>query len=199
MEILDKAQQFVEHSTLTLTGEEDFIPFIIVTDDSDKEFFVGFTSMPSSPESKDSLADMIMALCIVYGAAKAAFGSTAWYAEGSGDLPPSQRPDRKEIAVVSAATCDGIVGIRVAPVVRESNKVGVGLWEEMPTVAASGRFAEALHMGLKLSRKMPPATREFLRGLLEAGMEEEILRSTAGIITEARRNGLSVEKGDWEK
>lgn len=199
MEILDKAQQFIEFSSLELEGEEDFPSFIIVTDENDREFFVGFAQVGSEPEAKDALADMIMALCIVHGAVSAAFGSAAWSAEGDGDLPPSKRPDRKEIAIISAATSAGVNAVRVASVVRENNKVGIGLWEQIPMTAAAGRFAEALHMGLKLSRKMPPETRAFLTEQMESGLAEEVLRSTVGVIAEARRTGLSVERREEGK
>ena len=203
MEILEKAQRCVEHSTLDLSGNQDFIPFVIVVDEEDRDCFVGFTSMPEDDEAKDVLADLITALCVVHGAVQAAFGSAAWAAattlDDDSDLPPSKRANRQEVAVTTAATAAGISGIRVASLVRENNKVGVGLWEQYPPEAASGRFAEALHLGLKLSKRIPPSIRAFLREQIEAGLEEEVLRSTAGVISEARRKGLTLEEGGWGK
>lgn len=202
MEILKKAQQFIEISTLSLEDKEDFVPFIIVIDERDKESFSAFAEMPSDPEAKDRVADMIMALCIVHGAVEVAFGSSAWSAETTVDddsnLPPSQRSNRKEVAYVSAANREGIRAVRVASMVRESGKVGVGLWEQLPTAAISGRFAEALHMGIKLSSKMPTEVRDYLREQIEAGLMNEVVNSTANVITEARRTAMTIERM-WEK
>lgn len=202
MEILKKAQQFIELSTLSLEDKEDFVPFIIVTDERDREYFSAFVEMPSEPEGKDRIADMIMALCIVHGAVEVAFGSSAWSAETTADddsdLPPSQRTNRKEVAYVSAANREGIRAVRVASMVRESGKVGVGLWEQIPTEGITGRFAEALHMGIKLSSKMPTEVRDYLREQIEAGLMEEIVNSTANVITEARRTAMTIERM-WEK
>lgn len=203
MKTLKKAQQFIEFSTLSLEGDDDFVPFVIVTDERDKEFFVGFGHMPDEPDGKDQLADMIMALCIVHGAVEVAFGSSAWSAETSidddSDVPPSKRPNRKEVAYISAANNAGITDVRVASMVRESGKVAVGLWEQLPLVGATGRFAEALHMGIKLSGKMPPEVRDFLREQIEAGLLREILNSTANVIAEARLNAMTIEERLWEK
>jgi hypothetical protein len=202
MKILKKAQQFVEFSTLSLEGNDDFIPFVMVMDERDKEFFVGLGHMPTEPDGKDRLADMIMALCIVHGAVEVVFGSSAWSATTSpdddSDLPPSQRPDRKEVAYISAANREGIRAIRVAPMVRENGKVGVGLWEQLPIEAISGRFAEALHLGIKLSSKMPTEVRDYLREQIEAGLIEEVVNSTANVITEARHTAMTIERM-WEK
>ena len=61
MKILEKAQQFIEFSSLSLRGREDFVPFVMVMDERNKEIFAGFEEMPNEPEGKDRLADMIMA------------------------------------------------------------------------------------------------------------------------------------------
>jgi hypothetical protein len=203
MKILEKAQRFIEFSTLSLEGKEDFVPFVIVMDERDREFFSGFEHMPNEPEGKDRLADMIMALCIVHGAVEVVFGSSAWSAETSVDddltVPPSQRPDRKEVAYISAANKEGVTATRVASMVREGGKVGVGLWEQLPQDAIpAGRFAEALHLGIKLSAKMPTEVRDYLREQIEAGLMEEVVTSTANVITEARRTAMKIERM-WEK
>jgi hypothetical protein len=202
MKTLEKAKQFIEFSSLSLEDKEDFVPFVIVTDEQDREFFVGFEQMPEEPEAKDQLADMIMALCVVHGAVEVAFGSAAWSAETSvddnSDVPPSQRSNRKEVAIVSAANSAGVKDVRIASVVRENAKVGIGLWEQLPLTVATGRFAEALHMGIKLSAKIPPDIRDFLREQIEAGLMREILVSTTNVITEARRTAMTIEKGQWK-
>jgi hypothetical protein len=203
MKTLKKAQQFIEFSSLSLENKQDFAPFVIVTDEQDREFFVAFEDMPTDPEAKDRLADMIMALCVVHGAVEVAFGSAAWSAETSAeedsDVPASQRPNRKEVAVVSGATSAGVKDVRIASVVRENGKVGIGLWEQLSLAEISGRFAEALHMGLKLSAKMPPEIRDFLREQIEAGLMREIVSSTMNVITESRLAAMTIEKGAWEK
>jgi|LakMenEpi03Aug12_release.lakeMendotaPanAssembly.Ray.scaffolds.fasta_scaffold210443_3 hypothetical protein len=202
MKTLKKAQQFIEFSSLSLEDGQDFVPFIIIIDDQDREFFVGFGQMPTEPEAKDQLADIIMALCVVHGAVEAAFGSAAWSAaaELNDDLkvPPSKRPNRQEVAIVSAANNAGVSNVSIASVVREGGKVGIGLWE-LPDKAIAGRFAEALHMGLKLSSKIPAEIRAFLREQIEAGLLQEILMSTTNVISEARRTGMTIEKGAWKK
>lgn len=204
MKTLKQAQQFIEFSSLSLNDKEDFVPFVIVADDQDREFFIGFAQMPTEPEAKNELADMIMALCVVHGAVEATFGSAAWSAETSADdnsdVPPSERPNRKEVAMACAATSAGVKDVCIASVVRENGKVGIGLWEQMPpTVAAAGRFAEALHMGLKLSAQIPPEIRAFLREQIEAGLMREIVGSTMSVITESRRGAMTMEEGGWEK
>lgn len=203
MKTLKQAQQFIEFSSLSLDDGEDFVPFVILTDERDREFFIGFETMPTDPEAKDQMADMIMALCVVHGAVEVAFGSAAWSAETSvddtSDVPPSQRPDRQEVAIVSAANSAGVKNVCIASVVRENSKVGIGLWEQIPTVAIAGRFSEALHMGLKLSAKIPPEIRGFLREQIEAGLLREIVNSTMHVITEARQGAMTMEKGTWEK
>ena len=202
MKTLDKAQRFIEFSSLSLEREEDFVPFVIVIDERGKEFFVSFGHMPTEPEAKDQLADMIMALCVIHGAVEAAFGSAAWSAKTSvddtSDLPPSGRPNRQEVAVISAASSAGVQAVRIASVVRENDKVGIGLWEQLPRTAATGRFPEALHMGLKLSKKMPAEIRDFLREQIEAGLIEEIISSTLDVITEARRTAMTIEMEGWK-
>lgn len=203
MKTLDKAQQFIEFSSLSLADKEDFVPFVIVIDEKDREFFVGFAHMPTEPEAKDQLADIIMALCIVHGAVEVAFGSAAWSAETTvddvSDVPPSERPNRKEVAIVSAANSAGVKAVSIASVVRENDKVGIGLWEQLPLTAATGRFPEAIHMGIKLSKKIPPEIRDFLREQIEAGLLQEIVSSTTNVISEARRTALNMEKGEWKK
>lgn len=203
MKTLKKAQKYIEFATLSLEGDDDFIPFIIVIDEQDREFFVGFGQMPSEPDGKDRIADMIMALCIVHGAVEVVFGSSAWSAETSVDddltVPPSERANRKEIAYVSAANSAGINDVRFAPLVRENGKVAVGLWEELFSSAITGRFAEAMHMGIKLSGKIPPEIRDYLREQIEAGLIQEVVTSTANVITEARRNSMTIEEGKWKK
>lgn len=198
MEIVKKAQQFIEFSALELKDQEDFVPFVIVADAEGREFFFGFTEMPVNPEAKDQLADIIMALCVVRGAVEIAFGSAAWYAESTigdvNDAPPSQRPDRKEVAIVSVAGDEGVNTVFAASVVRENNKVGIGLWEKLPASATAGRFAEALHMGLKLSRKLPPETRAFLDEQIKEGLEDALIESTAATISKARRTALYIQK-----
>lgn len=202
MKILEKAQQFIEFSSLSLEGKEDFVPFVMVMDERDKEIFAGFEQMPNEPEGKDRLADMIMALCIVHGAVEVVFGSSAWSAETSvdddSDLPPSQRANRKEVAYVSAANREGITATRIASMVRENGKVGIGLWEQLSPGMMTGRFAEALHLGIKLSSKMPPEVRDYLREQIEDGLMEEVVNSTANVITEARRTAMKIE-GMWKK
>lgn len=205
MKTLKKAQQYIEFAAMSLEGDDDFIPFVIVTDERDREFFVGFGHMPDEPEGKDHLADMIMALCIVHGAVEVAFGSSAWSAltsvDDNSDVPPSKRPNRKEVAYISAANSAGITDVRVASLVRESGKVGVGLWEQLPLVAATGRFAEALHMGIKLSSKMPSEVRDFLREQIEAGLMEEIVSSTMSVIAKARLGAMTIGTIErlWER
>ena len=202
MKILEKAQQFIEFSSLSLEGKEDFIPFVMVMDERDKEIFAGFEQMPNEPEAKDRLADMIMALCIVHGAVEVVFGSSAWSAETSVDddsgVPPSQRANRREVAYITAANREGVKAIRVASMVRENGKVGIGLWEQFPLEAMTGRFTEALHLGIKLSSKMPTEVRDYLREQIEAGLMEEVVNSTANVISEARRTAMKIE-GMWEK
>jgi hypothetical protein len=203
MKTLDKAQKFIEFSSLSLEGEQDFVPFVIVADDKGKEFFVAFPHMPAEAKAKDQIADMIMALCVIHGAVEVSFGSAAWSVEdkGDNDLPPSKRPDRKEVAIISAADSAGVKVVRIASMVREGDKVGIGLWEQLSVAeaaVAAGRFAEALHMGIKLSKQMPPELRDFLREQIEAGLLEEILSSTIDVINEARRTALTIEKGEWK-
>lgn len=203
MKTLKKAQQFIEFAAMSLEGNEDFVPFLIVTDERDKEFFVAFGKMPDDPAGKDQVADMIIALCVVHGAVEVVFGSSAWSAETTVDdingLPPSQRPNRKEVAYISAANSAGISDVRVASMVRESGRVGVGLWEQLPLDGVAGRFAEAMHMGIKLSSKMPSEVRDFLREQIEAGLMEEVVSSTMSVIAEARRNAMTIEERMWKK
>ena len=203
MKTLKTAQQFIEFSSLSLADKEDFFPFVIVTDEQDREFLLGFGTMPEEPEAKDQLADMIMALCVVHGAVEVVFGSAAWSAETSvdddSDVPPSQRHDRKEVAIVSAANSAGAKDVRIASVVREGGKVGIGLWEQIPTAGITGRFAEALHMGLKLSAKMPPEIRDSLREQIEAGLMQEVVGSTMNVITEARLAAMTIAERVWKK
>ena len=202
METLKKAQQFIEYSTLELSDQQDFVPFVVMLDERDREFFIGFGHMPDEPEEKDYLADMITALCIVHGAVEVAFGSSAWSAitsiDDTSDVPPSKRPNRQEVAYISAANSSGASDTSVASLIRENGKVGVGLWEQMPT-AGPGRFAEALHLGIKISGKIPAEVRDFLREQIEAGLMKEVVSSTVNIIAEARRTAMIAEERLWKK
>lgn len=187
--LLTIAQQHIERVTLELENDEDFPPFIVLNDHQGETHYVGITSMPEDPDLKNKIADMLTAICLLRRAVEVAFASTAWWVKRRADgglpsKPPSECSDRVEVAMVHAVNIDG-AQLHTAPVVRESGKVGIGLWEPLAGDMA-GRFASAIRIGISLGQRLPQEMRElFDKGIAE-GNESELLKAAVDAITQTR-------------
>lgn len=188
--LLTSAQQHIERVTLTLENDEDFLPFIVLEDHRGETHYVGIASMPDDPDLKNKIADMLTAICLLHRATEVAFASTAWWVartaeEGLPSEPPSQCPDRVEVAMVNVVNVKGDAQMFTAPVIRESGKVGVGLWEHSAGDLA-GRFVIAIQMGISLGQRLPQEMCELFNKELAEGHETELLKSATNAITQTR-------------
>lgn len=191
--LLESAQQHIERVTLELENDEDFLPFIVLNDHQGETHYVGITSMPEDPDLKNKIADMLTAICLLRRAVEVAFASTAWWVERRADgglpsKPPSECPDRVEVAMVNVVNTQGEATIYTAPVVRESGKVGIGLWEPLAGDMA-GRFVTAVRIGISLGQRLPQEMCELFDRELAEGHETELLKSATKVITQTRMRG----------
>jgi hypothetical protein len=194
--LAEDAQQHIERMMQELSGDEDFLPFMTIKDREDRVVLAGLV-MPQDPDEKDQIANMMTALCMVHRGVEVIFASSSWMVyRGSGDPDPyqtgqplSKHPDRIEMAFVVVVNIDGQCAMHSAPLIRENNMVGVGMWSSTEPSAAkvAGRFAEAIHVGMELGQQLPPEVCEYIDSeARKEGRLESLVQSTVQMIREAR-------------
>jgi hypothetical protein len=191
--LIEDAQKHIERLTQDLSGDEDFMPFMTIRDHSDRVIYAGLM-MPGEEDGKDQIANFMTALCMVHRGVEAVFASVTWMvtAKPGENLPnvmPSQHPDRVEMAFLIAMDTEEHVTTHSAPLIRENNMVGVGLWSEADELrAVGGRFGDAMRHGLALAKKLPPEMAEWLDHTINEDSESmsELVNRFAETIGEAR-------------
>lgn len=179
-ELFEDVQKHVEYLVSELEGDADYLPTMLARDHQGRVLVVGI-SLPDDARGKDMAAASMAAVCILYRATEAAFTSVAWRVtpDANGkmpDLPPEQCPDREEVVMVSAVRASGDRSALFAPLIRENNKAGVGLWEGGPPGATlGGRFIDAMQMGIKMGQLIPPDMAAWMDQEIAADREPKVL------------------------
>lgn len=197
--LFEDVQKQVEDMTQKLSGDEDFMPMMIVKDHRDRVLCIGLV-WPSEDEGegKDTVAASMAAICALYRAKEAAFTSVAWAVMGgpgkkipTGSLEKCE--DRMEVVMLNAMNADGGSASFIASLVRENNMVGVGLWQDMNEggLTASGRFLEAMEVGIKMGQQIPPDMGAYLDEEIDANREGRLVHTMTQMyqkyVTEPRR------------
>lgn len=196
----DDMRKQVEEIIAGLSNDEDFMPTLIVRDHQDRMVCVGLM-MPESADAKNVVAGSMAAVCAVYRAKEVMFATAAWMVKGAAKdglpaIPLSMCDTREEVVMVTSVQSDLSVAMFTAAVIRESGKVGVGLWEQMPDEAKlSGRFLEAMKTGIKMAAAAPPRMAEFVDAEVKAGREDSLLHTITQLYVR-RRAQVSAENGD---
>lgn len=159
--LFEDTRRHIEMAMMGLTGGNDFQPLMVVRNHED-EMVVVPLMMPSETDAKNALAHTMTAICALHRAQEVAFGSTAWLVTRRGDEPLPDRastaPDRQEVAMIAMLDVDGNGALHTAAVIRENNKVGCGLWEEISSgfkpgrTVHAGRFHDAMRIGIAMGQ-----------------------------------------------
>jgi len=177
--LIDQARISIAVMMEDLEGEEDFIPFMTIRSrDTNRTLYVGM-DMPG--DNKDLVADTMTVLCATHRAAEVVFASVAWMVTKSNPasrtqwVAPSKDPDRVETVFILEAKEDAMV-THTAPVTRENNAVRLGEWSSFPATAdVTGRFGDAIRMGMGWGRSIPPDLGEFIDTEMAEGRGERII------------------------
>lgn len=178
--LFEDVQKQVENMVGELEGEADFLPMMIVKDRRDQILCIGLV-MPDESAGKDVVAGSMAAVCALYRAKEAAFTCVAWMVQREPGQPmpdkmPSQCEDRQEIVILTAVKADGTSAMFHAPMIRENNMCGVGLWNDLgPEMNASGRFVDAMQAGIAIGQNVPPDMAVYLDEQIEAGREARLV------------------------
>lgn len=206
-DLISNAQGHVESLVKDLTGEDDFLPFMLVNgivNDEPGHIYVGL-DMPGL-DGRDDIADVMMALVAMYRATEVAFASCSWILTG---LSPQEReewgnrsfadhPARKEMVFLLYLGEGGAHNqFFTAMVTRADNKVSLSEWADATHNAQTqGRFAEAIRAGLHLAKDMPPEMTDYMTRAMAEGQEQQAVlapmiqafrRVRSGQITEEER------------
>lgn len=198
--LFERAAKHIEAAVRDIEGDEDFLPFMALTDHRGETIIAGLM-MPETAQGKDSVAAMMAALCTLHQATEAAFGSAAWTVEADEngkmpDLPPSECDNRKETVVLQMVDTDCKTSVRMAPMIRENNMAAVGLWEDSPIGAdGRGRFLDAMRVGIKAVGDCPADLREYMDRELAEGREAQILQRMAKTFIVALQAAEKIAKG----
>lgn len=166
MDLVTIAHRHVIDMVGTLTGEDDFLPFMTFAGPGGNGY-VGL--MMPEEEGKNTVADTMMAMLMVHRATEAIFASVVWIAPmDNRPGQPKDHPDRQEHVLLLHVTPDGDLG-QTAPLTRTGGRVSLGTWEEIRV--GGGRFAEAMHTGMSLGAKMPQQLIEVIDEQIKDGAD----------------------------
>lgn len=194
MDLLEETQRYAETAALKLTGENDFDPVVMVKTRRG-DITVAHLAMPEEEEGRAAVAAVMTAVCGVNLGVEATFCSAAWVAEypkdtdmSRPDVPPSQHPNRKELVTLVLINAEGRATMHSAPIIRENNLVGIGLWEQ-PSLDTepSGRFISSLRLGLRMAKDIPADMADDLERM-DSDMTTGLIRRIAQMIQHMSRN-----------
>jgi len=189
MDLLEETQRYAETAALQLTGLNDFDPVVMVKT-RHGDIAVAHLLMPDEEEGRAAVAAIMAAVCGVNLGVEATFCSAAWvaqYPKGTDmtmrpDVMPSQHPDRQEMVSLVLINEQGRATMHSAPIIRENNMVGIGLWEEpSPDTEPMGRFVSSLRLGLKMAKDIPPDMADELERM-DPDMTQNLIRRIAQMI-----------------
>lgn len=197
-ELLDHARDHIERMVATLSGDDDFMPFMVLNGAKD-HLYVG---LPMPDEGRDTIADVMVAILTVYRATEAVFASMAWsvmaHKREEIKVAPSQHPDRQEIAFL-VHVGPGADACYTAPVIREAGKVGLGLWsgeadEDGALENIGGRFGDAMHMGIRMGSDLPIEMCAFIDEALERDDLDAVIAPFLRAMNHVRSGELTDEE-----
>ena len=188
-ELMKKAQQHIEAMTKELSGDGDFTPFMTLLNPQGEITYVGIM-MPEGGEVRDTLAATMTAVCVIQNAVEATFSSASWMVSLEGErklsVPPSEHPDRVETAFI-ITIAEGVSTMTTANIIRENNKVEIGLWTEVEQGhALGGRFSDALRYGIELAKRLPPDLRELFDQEVKEGRGQGLVDILSDTVQKAR-------------
>jgi hypothetical protein len=141
------------HKTVKEGKIEEFAQRLIVTslEDAGKKSMriIGLAGFPESNEEKCKVMSMLGLACAANDlrVVMAVFESEAWSAEETRDpatiptkefVPPSKRPDRREVIVVAARSIDGRDAIAIIPITGRNEDKSLILGKEKIQESADG-------------------------------------------------------------
>jgi len=186
MSTLTNAQQHIESLVQDLRGEADFMPFLI-TRRGGQEFYFGLAAM--ADETKNDIADLMGAAVTVTQPDEAVFASVTWMVQApkgtNPEFRPSEHPDRKEVVMVLHVTRDGSC-MYSAALHRRDNRVLLGAWDRLGAEATGGRFADAIHAGMKVGAAIPEDFQQWCQERIAAGKFDEVLRPAMNAFRKVR-------------
>lgn len=145
--------------------DEDILPVILSW--GRRGLGIMGAAMPPDDEGKDDLADMITARISVAQADEAVMVCTAYLTKL--DVNTGRKLSRQETIILVHVTPRGQTAW-TAEVTRHANRPpDMSIWEEIPTGAVAGRFAEALSDGLAFARTVDADMQQ----ILDKGYEED--------------------------
>lgn len=181
--LFEHTRKHVEKMMQDVTGDEDFLPIMAVRDHKGDLIACGLL-MPDEGQEKDMMAWTMSAICALHRATEVAFTSAAWIVirkdkEPMPDMPPSECPDRQEVAMITMVDADGKGFLHTAPIIRENNMAGVGMWEDCTpksgNVMTAGRFYDAICIGVGMGQSMPSDLAAYLDEEIAAGRSERLI------------------------
>jgi len=195
MDLLEETQRYAETAALQLTGLNDFDPVVMVKT-RHGDIAVAHLLMPDEEEGRAAVAAIMAAVCGVNLGVEATFCSAAWVAQYpkdtdmtmQPDVMPSQHPDRQEIVSLVLVNAEGRATMHSAPIIRENNLVGIGLWEQpSPDTEPEGRFISSLRLGLRMAKDIPADMADDLERM-DSDMTTGLIRRIAQMIQHMSRN-----------
>jgi hypothetical protein len=193
-DLADVARRHVESMVARLEGENDFRPFLTLNGAAAGHVYLSL-DMPDRdhPKKKDDVGDVIAAVLAAYRASEAVFCSVTWAVfakrdEKLGEVAPSDDPRRVEMVFMLQVDLDKGDTFHNAEVIRRDGRVSLGTWEaSSQQVRASGRFGDAMHMGMTLGADMPEAMTSYIDAQLRAGDEMKVLRPMINALRQFRK------------
>jgi len=175
--LLERARTYIAAAVGDLRGDNDFMPFMTYVAHDDTVGFAGLAAMGEQAE-RDGLADSMIGMLAVNRAREALFASCVWHVQAAsrealGGKMPSECENRVEQVFVLHVDPDGNDHFHFANIHRIGGRVTLGLWRhELAVKGAGGRFGEALHIGIRMGRDMPPEMVAFIDAHMEHNFDQ---------------------------
>lgn len=195
--LFEQTRRHVEKAMQDVTGDEDFLPLMVVRDHADRLIGIGLM-MPDVDAARDVLAHTMSALCMLHRATEVAFTSATWMVKRRGkqrpDLRPSECDDRQEVAIITMINVDGSTVMHAAPIIRENNLAGVGMWSQLGNPAEyMDHFVDAIRVGVAMGQKVPPEIGAFMDSQIGTEGENTIIQTMTkqfAEVSERQRKGV---------
>ena len=202
-ELVEGTREKINEMVAELKDDNDFMPFMLVNGAKSKVYVA--LDMPEWGAPRDAVADVMMGLLVIHRATEAVFASVAW---SLWDLTPEERrawgnrsfeehPQRREMVFMVHVGVVGEDSFHCAMVTRANGRVTLGEWEdriEEGTTKAGGRFADAMHMGIKMGQDMPVEMCQYIDEALEAGDDDQVIRPLLNALRRVRAGDFTDEE-----
>lgn len=191
-DLVEQAKKFVESKIEDLTGDEDFMPFMLLNCNIG-HVYAGLL-MPQADSEKDKLADSMMALCATHRPSEVMFVSTTWMVQRKSkkelnlSKPVSEQPDRMEAVFMTHHTdgTDKATTYSAAVTRRVDGTVVLSEWKHNPGTTVQGRFGKAISTGMKIGEQIPPDFGDWLDEEITAGRANDAADSVLRALGKVR-------------